>query len=78
MASNPYIKSLIWLISFGGIGYGLLRLTEPSEEKLAKIRATTAGVHLSEDEKKKLLFLQKLQAVTKENNTTYLNKKGDK
>lgn len=78
MASNPYIKSLIWLISFGGIGYGLLRLTEPSEEKLAKIRATTAGVNLSEDEKKKLLFLQKLQAVTKENNTNYLLKKGDK
>lgn len=78
MASNPYIKSLIWLISFGGIGYGLLRLTEPSEEKLAKIRATTAGVNLSEDEKKKLLFLQKLQVVTKENNTNYLLKKGDK
>lgn len=61
MASNPYVKSLFWLLSIGGLGYGLMIVTAPSEEKIAKIRATTAGVHLTEDEKKKVLFLKKLQ-----------------
>ncbi|XP_061390821.1 uncharacterized protein LOC133326154 [Musca vetustissima] len=77
MASNPYVKSLIWLVAFGGIGYGLLRLTEPSEEKLAKIRSTTAGVHLSEDEQKKILFLRKLQSAATENAQVYLKNRDD-
>ncbi|XP_013109564.1 uncharacterized protein LOC106088539 [Stomoxys calcitrans] len=77
MASNPYVKSLIWLVSFGGIGYGLLRLTEPSDEKIAKIRATTAGVHLSEEEKKKLLFLKKLQSAVTDKTPVYLKKSED-
>lgn len=61
MASNPYVKSIIWLATFGGIGYGLMELTKPSEAKLAKIRATTGSVHLTEEEKKKIVFLKKLQ-----------------
>ncbi|XP_005177581.1 uncharacterized protein LOC101897786 [Musca domestica] len=77
MASNPYVKSLIWLVAFGGIGYGLLRLTEPSEEKLAKIRSTTAGVYLSEDEQKKIQFLKKLQSAAAENAPVYSKKKED-
>ncbi|XP_075154122.1 uncharacterized protein LOC142227441 [Haematobia irritans] len=75
MASNPYVKSLIWLVAFGGIGYGLLRLTEPSEEKIAKIRSTTARVHLSEDEQKKIQFLQKLQSSVSDTTPIYLKKK---
>ena len=74
MALNPYVKSLFWLLSIGGIGYGLMILTEPSEEKLAKIRSTTAGVHLSEDEKKKVLFLKKLKEAATTKEPIYLKK----
>ncbi|XP_037817227.1 uncharacterized protein LOC119607408 [Lucilia sericata] len=74
MASNPYVKSLFWLISIGGLGYGLMRLTAPSEEKIAKIRATTAGIHLTEDEKKKVLFLKKLQEAAYQKDPVYLKK----
>ncbi|XP_073821107.1 uncharacterized protein [Musca autumnalis] len=77
MATNPYVKSLIWLVAFGGIGYGLLRLTEPSEEKIAKIRSTTAGVHLSEDEQKKIQFLRKLQSAASDNAPVYFKRKED-
>lgn len=74
MALNPYVKSLFWLLSIGGIGYGLMILTEPSEEKIAKIRSTAAGVHLSEDEKKKVLFLRKLQEAATSKEPIYLKK----
>lgn len=77
MASNIYVKSLIWLTTLGGIGYGLLRLTEPSEEKLNKIRATTSAIHLTEDEKKKLLFMKKLQEAATAKTPIYLKKKDD-
>lgn len=61
MASNPYVKSFFWLLSIGGLGYGLMILTAPSAEKIAKIRATAAGISLTEDEKQKILFLRKLR-----------------
>lgn len=76
MASNVYVKSLIWLTTLGGVGYGLMRLTEPSEEKLKKIRATTASIHLTEDEKKKLLFMKKLQEAAT-GTPVYLKKKDE-
>lgn len=74
MASNPYVKSLIWLLSIGGLGYGLMILTAPSEEKIAKTRATTAGIHLTEDEKNKVLFLRKLQEAANQKDPVYLKK----
>lgn len=49
-------------------------VTAPSEEKIAKIRATTAGVHLTEDEKKKVLFLKKLQEAAHLKEPVYLKK----
>lgn len=61
MAANPYVKSLIWLVGFGGIGYGLMLLTEPNAEKIERIRASGSPTQLSEDEKKKALFMKKLQ-----------------
>ena len=61
MASNAYIKSLLWLVSLGGIGYGLLLFTEPSQEKLEKIKASASRPHSIEDEKKKLLFTKLLK-----------------
>lgn len=61
MASNPYVKSLIWLIGFGGAGYGLLLLTEPSAEKIERIKASAAPNHPNIDQQKKALFMKKLQ-----------------
>lgn len=61
MASLVYIKSILWLAAFGGLGYGLLKLTEPSEEKIAKIKSKYTSTTLNEDEKRKLQFLQKLK-----------------
>ncbi|XP_065355551.1 uncharacterized protein LOC135949996 [Calliphora vicina] len=74
MASNPYVKSLFWLLSIGGLGYGLMVLTAPSEEKLAKIRATTGGIHITQDEKNKVLFLKKLQEAANQKDPIYSKK----
>lgn len=59
--ANAYVKSLIWLLTFGGIGYGLMIVTEPSEEKLNRIRNSSSSTHLSNEDKNKLIFLQKLK-----------------
>lgn len=75
MASNPYIKSLIWLVSLGGTGYALLLLTEPSAEKLDKIKSSSSNTHISEDERKKLLFMQRLKEATTDKTPIYMQKK---
>lgn len=60
--ASKYVKSLLLLLGFGGAGYILLELSKPSEEKLQKIRAFGGSSSLSEEEKRKILFLKKLQA----------------
>jgi len=78
MANNPYFKSLIWLVLSGAAGYGLLRLTAPSQEKLEKIKATASRAHLSEEEEKKVLLMKHMKdAATGAQQPIYLqNKKG--
>ncbi|XP_068151899.1 uncharacterized protein [Drosophila tropicalis] len=61
MISNPYVKSLLWLVSFGGLGYGLMQLTEPNAEKIERIKASTSRAALNADEHKKALFMKKIQ-----------------
>ncbi|XP_017047631.1 uncharacterized protein LOC108092520 [Drosophila ficusphila] len=61
MLSNPYFKSVLWLIGFGGMGYGLLVLTEPSAEKIERIKASGSGSKLNADDQRKALFMKKLQ-----------------
>lgn len=61
---NPYIKSIVWLVGFGGAGYVLMELTKPNEAKLAAIRNSSERQSLNEKEKQKLLFMQKLQEAT--------------
>lgn len=73
--ANPYVKSLFWLVSCGGVGYGLMLLTAPSEEKLAKIRATTSAVYINEDERKKALFLKRMQEAASDPEPIYLKNK---
>jgi len=61
MLSNPYFKSVLWLIGFGGMGYGLMVLTEPNAEKIERIKASVSGEKLSADDQRKALFMKKLQ-----------------
>lgn len=75
MASNPYVKSLIWLASFGGLGFVLLKLTEPSEEKLKNIKESGHATHLNEEQKKKLLFMKRLKQATTEEPIYYKDRK---
>ncbi|XP_052852960.1 uncharacterized protein LOC128262630 [Drosophila gunungcola] len=62
MLSNPYFKSVLWLIGFGGMGYGLMLLTEPNADKIERIKASGASSKaLSADDQRKALFMKKLQ-----------------
>ncbi|EDV31320.1 uncharacterized protein Dana_GF19705 [Drosophila ananassae] len=62
MSGNPYFKSVLWLLGFGGMGYGLMLLTEPNAEKIDRIKASASGsTKLSADDQKKALFMKKLQ-----------------
>lgn len=61
MSGNPYFKSALWLLGFGGMGYGLMLLTEPNAEKIDRIKASASGSKLSADDQKKALFMKKLQ-----------------
>lgn len=64
MAAGVYVKSLIYLSSLGGLGYVLLLFTEPSREKLEKIKESVSKAHLREDEQKNLLFAKRLKGST--------------
>lgn len=61
---NPYIKSIVWLVGCGGAGYVLMELTKPSEFKLEEIRKTSNPVLLNERDKKKQLFMSKIEEAT--------------
>lgn len=60
--ASKYLKSLYLLVGFGVAGYILLEISKPSEEKLNKIRAIGGTTSLTEEERRKILFLKKLQA----------------
>lgn len=57
---NPYVQSLLWLAGCGGIGFALLELTKPNEEKLRAIRDASERQALNERDRKKALFMEKL------------------
>lgn len=61
MAGNVYVRSLKWLVSCSAVGYGLLILTRPSEEKLQRIRETTSTFENYQNERRNILFSQQLQ-----------------
>ncbi|XP_030384437.1 uncharacterized protein LOC115631738 [Scaptodrosophila lebanonensis] len=80
MFANPYIKSVLWLLSLGGAGYGLMLLTEPSQEKIERIKASVPGASLTADQEKKALFMKKLQEAATTSTPIYRqapNKKDD-
>lgn len=68
-----WVKSVVYLALFGGIGYGLLEVTKPSEEKIKQFRYP--GVD-TEEKTKKALFMKKLEQASREE-PIYLKKKPD-
>ncbi|XP_049282932.1 uncharacterized protein LOC125763622 [Anopheles funestus] len=68
-----WIKSAVYLAVFGGIGYGLLELTKPSEDKLKQLRYSSLD---SDEKNKKALFMKKLQQASYEE-PIYLKKKNE-
>lgn len=61
-----YLKSLFYLATFSGAGYVLLKLTEPSQEKLQKIRQTGSSSDYTYEQKKKKLMLDTLKGKVNE------------
>ncbi|KAH8255428.1 hypothetical protein KR038_002896 [Drosophila bunnanda] len=61
MLSNPYFKSVLWLLGFGGMGYGLMLLTEPNAEKIERIKASGSNAKQSAEDQRKALFMKRLQ-----------------
>jgi hypothetical protein len=58
-------KSVVYLSVFGGLGYVLMKVAEPSEEKKKAIRGTGYSDPSSDEVKtKKALFLEKLKDAT--------------
>jgi len=56
------IKSVFWLVGCGGVGYVLLQLTQPSDQKIAEIRKSAHFT--SEQNRKAQLFMDKLKEST--------------
>ncbi|XP_053677234.1 uncharacterized protein LOC128727355 [Anopheles nili] len=69
-----WVKSVVYLAFFSGLGYGLLELTKPSDEKLNQFR--NPNIVDTEEKSKKALFMKKLQQASYEE-PIYLKKKGD-
>lgn len=61
----PFVKSGVYLGVFGFIGYTLMKISEPSEEKKKAIASTGYKDPSSNEAKtQKALFLKKLQEAT--------------
>lgn len=59
--ANRYVRSLFWLFSFTGLGYALLKITEPSEEQLRELRKYPGSSNTTEVNKKTQAYLDVLQ-----------------
>lgn len=76
MSLYLYVKSFLWLAGFGGLGYGLMRLTEPSQEKIEKIRNIGSPPQTAEQRRQKELLIAKLKEAAT-STPIYLRKKGE-
>lgn len=59
--ADRFVKSAIWIASFGGVAYLLQLITTPSAEKIEKIKASSSRAHLTDEEKKKILLMKRLK-----------------
>ncbi|XP_055636991.1 uncharacterized protein LOC129775856 [Toxorhynchites rutilus septentrionalis] len=71
---NVYIKSVIYLTVFGGVGYVLSEVTKPSKEKIDKIRQSQSYAE-SDDKSRKALFMKKLKEAGESSEPIYLKKR---
>lgn len=63
--ASPFVKSGVYLGVFGFIGYVLMKISEPSEEKKKAIAKTGyRDPAVDEAKTQKALFLKKLQDAT--------------
>lgn len=60
---NPYIRSIFYLIGSGILGYGLMNILQPNEQKIAAIRANSVQTNFNDDVYKKRI-LEKLAKST--------------
>lgn len=58
---QAYLKSLFYLVAFTGTGYVLLKITEPDEDKLRKIRETGSSSDYTYEQKKTKLMLDTIK-----------------
>lgn len=72
---NKYIKSVVYLTVFGGIGYVLLEVTKPSKEKVAELKRQRDSTEDSKN--RKALFMKKLQEASESKEPIYLKKPKD-
>lgn len=70
---NVFVKSAIYLTGFGALGWVLLEVTTPSQEKLEEIKRQQ-GVALEESSSQKALFLKTLKEAS-EGKVDFLKKK---
>lgn len=59
---QAYLKSVFYLVAFTGVGYVLMQVAEPNEEKLRKIRETgSTPQDLTYEQKKTKLMLDTIK-----------------
>lgn len=66
-------RSLVYLASFGAIGYVLLKVTEPSEDKIKEINRSNTDF-MSDEKRKNALIVEKLKEATYGSNSALLTK----
>lgn len=77
MASTVYIKSLVYLVTIGGVGFALLKLTEPKAAETSKeLRERHCNLSPADRRKKELLLEKLREATTSE--PIYLQNKSKK
>jgi hypothetical protein len=59
---GPYVKSLIYLAVFGGIGYGCLQVAVPTAETKQELQKKYSN--FSDEQRRKELFIEQLRQVT--------------
>lgn len=70
---NVYVKSVVYLVAFGGTGYVLSEITKPSQEKLEQLKRQQGGAVV--DKGQKALFMEKLKEASESSEPIYLKKK---
>lgn len=75
--ASLYIKSLAYIGIFGGIGYLLMKFTEPSEEKRRAILGSKSVETESEVRNRTELFLKKLKEPSSSDTPIILQNKSE-